>query len=79
MLRTFLMISAAAAAFATSFYASAQPVEEWYIVQDSRTKRCTVVDKRPTTESMVVVGPHGYPSRVEAQTGMKSVTVCESR
>jgi hypothetical protein len=79
VLRKFLMITAATAALATSFYASAQPVEEWYIVQDPRTRRCTVVDKRPTTESMVVVGPHGYPSRVEAQTGMKTVTVCESR
>lgn len=77
--RTSLMIAATAAALATSFAVSAQPVDEWYVVQDTRTKRCTVVEKMPTTESMVVVGPHGYPSRVEAETGMKTVTVCETR
>ncbi|WP_363347570.1 hypothetical protein [Methylocystis echinoides] len=79
MFRKCLMIIAATAALAVSFSASAQPVDEWYVVQDPRTKRCSVVERRPTTESMVVVGPHGYPSRVEAETGMKTVTVCETR
>jgi hypothetical protein len=74
-----LFIAASAAALVTSFAASAQPVDEWYVVQDPRTKRCSVVERRPTTEGVVVVGPHGYPSRVEAETGMKTVTVCETR
>lgn len=70
-----LMIAAATVSLAASV--SAQPVEEWYVVRDPATKRCTVVDRRPTTESVVVVGPHGYPTRAEAETGMKTVTVCE--
>jgi hypothetical protein len=51
---------------------------EWYVVQDVKTKRCTVVDKRPTTTTHVVVTPSGtvYKTRTEAETGMKSIKVC---
>lgn len=55
----------------------AQPVE-YYIVQDTSTKHCTIVDKRPVGPPMTIVGPDGvvYHSRAEAETAMKTVKVC---
>ena len=52
---------------------------EFYIVQDSGTKRCTIMDKRPTVQTQVVVGENGktYTTREEADTAMKTVKVCE--
>ena len=49
-------------------------------MQDSATKKCTVVDKKPTESSMAIVSPSGtvYKTRAEAETGMKTVKVCSS-
>jgi hypothetical protein len=53
---------------------------EFYVVQDTATKKCTIVDKKPTVNTMTVVSPSGtvYKSRAEAETGMKTVKVCTS-
>ena len=57
--------------------ASAQTtVTEYYVVQDVATKKCTIVDKRPTTTTVVQVGPMAFKSRTEAEGGMKTVKVC---
>ena len=57
--------------------ASAQTtVTEYYVVQDVATKRCTIVDKKPTTTTMVQVGGVTFKSRTEAESGMKTVKVC---
>jgi hypothetical protein len=66
---------------AAALVASVTPslAAEFFIVQDTSTKRCTIVEQRPTTPSMVVVGPGGvYATRVEAESAMKTVKVCES-
>ena len=52
--------------------------EEFYVVQDSSTKKCTIVDKKPTTSTTVVVGNGVYKTKTEAETGMKTVKVCTS-
>ncbi len=46
---------------------------------DASTKKCTIVDKKPTTTTMVQVGPMGFKSRTEAETGMKTIKVCETK
>jgi hypothetical protein len=50
----------------------------YYIVQDSQTRHCTIVDKRPVSSTMTVVGPDGvvYKTRAEAENAMKTVKVC---
>jgi hypothetical protein len=58
--------------------ASAQVATEYYVVQDTTTKRCTIVDKKPTTTTVVQVGPMAFKSRTEAEAGMKTITVCRS-
>lgn len=53
---------------------------EFYVVQDVKTKRCTIVDKKPaTTTEVTVVGDGVYKTRTEAETGMKTIKVCESK
>jgi hypothetical protein len=70
------VFAAAAIAFASAAYAQAA---EFYVVQDVKTKKCTVVDKKPATTETTVVGDcKVYKTRTEAETGMKSVKVCTS-
>ena len=71
----------AAAALVASFTVPAFAANQFYIVQDIKTKKCTVVDKKPTESSMTVVGPADavYKVRTEAETGMKTVKVCSSQ
>jgi hypothetical protein len=71
-----MMLSAAMlAAFATQALGA-----EFYIVQDSGTKHCTIVDKKPTMKTETIVGDNGktYTTREEADTAMKTVKVCDS-
>jgi hypothetical protein len=72
---------AMAAALATALVvtAFAQAVTEYYVVQDTSTKRCTIVDKKPTTTTMVQVGPMAFKTRIEAESGLKTIKVCETK
>ena len=65
-----------AVALLGAFITPALAADEFYIVQDVKTKKCTIVDKRPTTTETTVVGDGVFKTRVEAETGMKSVKVC---
>jgi hypothetical protein len=79
MTRTYLLAGAVLVAFAAPGFAqttTTTTTTEYYVVQDGMTKKCTVVDKKPTTTTIVQVGPMGYKTRTEAETGMKTVTVC---
>ena len=70
----------AAAALVASFAAPAFAADEFYVAQDVKTKKCAVIDKKPTELSMTVVSPSGtvYKTRAEVETGMKTVKVCSS-
>jgi NAD(P)H-dependent flavin oxidoreductase YrpB (nitropropane dioxygenase family) len=71
-----LLISATAAAIMTGA-AYAQTATEFYVVQDASTKKCTIVDKKPTATTTVVVGDGKvFKTRAEAETGMKTMKVC---
>jgi hypothetical protein len=72
----YLIAAALVSAYAVT--ASAQATTEYYVVQDSATKKCTVVDKKPTTSTIVQVGPMAFKTRTEAEAGMKTITVCSS-
>jgi len=81
MTRTYLLAGAVLVAFAAPSFAqptttTTTTTTEYYVVQDGGTKKCTIVDKKPTTTTIVQVGPTGYKTRTEAETGMKTITVC---
>jgi hypothetical protein len=63
-----------------AFVVPAFGADEFYVVQDVKTKKCTIVDKKPVDTTTTVVSPSGmvYKTRSEAETGMKSVKVCTS-
>jgi hypothetical protein len=68
-------LSALIAFAATSALAQTMVTEEYYVVRDPATKKCTIVDKRPTTTTAIV--DHGtFKTRTEAETGMKTMKIC---
>jgi hypothetical protein len=72
-----LLVTAALVAIA----APALAQSSFYIVQDTSTKKCTIVSERPTATTTTVVSPAGvtYTTRAEAEAGLKTVKVCESK
>jgi hypothetical protein len=61
---------------ATSALAQTTTVhEEYYVVRDPHTQKCTIVDQKPTTTTTIV--DHGtFKTREEAETGIKTMKVC---
>jgi hypothetical protein len=58
--------------------AQTQVVESYYVVQDIKTKKCTIMEKRPeTTETTVtVIDGVAYKTRTEAEGAVKTVKTC---
>ena len=75
-MKRILLATGLALAFAGAAYAQTMTTTEWYVVQDASTKKCTIVDKKPTTTTSVVVGNGVFKTKTEAETGMKTVKVC---
>jgi hypothetical protein len=75
-----LMTSAAIAAALVVPSVAAFADDSYYIVQDMKTKKCTIVDKKPLATEATVVGPDGvvYKTRTEAEGSMKTVKVCST-
>jgi hypothetical protein len=64
------------AALILSFAAPAL-ADEYYVVRDTTTKKCTIVDKRPTTTTTITqVGPLAFKTRTEAEEGMRKEKIC---
>lgn len=76
MLKT-VLAGAIALGFALPAFAQ---VDSYYVVQDVKTKKCTIVDKKPTATEYTVIGGDGvmYKTRVEAESAMKTVKVCHT-
>jgi hypothetical protein len=50
----------------------------YYVVQDTSTKKCTIVEEKPTVQTMVVVGDGTvYATRTEAEGAVKTIAVCK--
>ena len=52
----------------------------YYVVQDVKTKKCEIVDQKPVTKEMTLVGGDGviYHTRVEAESALKTVKICHT-
>ena len=68
-----IALAALALAVATPTFAA-----EFFVVQDSATRKCTITESRPTVTTHKIVGPDGtvYTTREEAMAGMKQTKVC---
>jgi hypothetical protein len=72
-MKKFLIPAAAVAIMTGAAYAQTG----FYVVQDTSTKKCTIVDKKPTTATTVIVDDGKmFKSRTAAETGMKTMKVC---
>ena len=69
-----LIVCGALAALALGTQAAS--AAEFYIVRDATTKKCTVVDTKPTTTTTTVVGDGVYKTKVEAESAVKTTKVC---
>ncbi len=49
---------------------------EFYIVQDTATKRCQIEKQKPTSITLVVVADKVFTTRTEAENSIKSVEAC---
>ena len=49
-------------------------------MQDVKTKKCTIVNKKPMATEYTIVGGDGvvYKTQVEAEGAMKTVKVCHT-
>ena len=79
-LKRFVISVAALAGLGLSVGAYAQTTTSFYVVQDVKTKKCTIVDKKPVASEATVVSPEGvvYKRRTEAESAMKTIKVCTS-
>jgi hypothetical protein len=64
---------------ATLLIAFVSPVlaDEFYLVQDVKTKKCTIVSEKPKdTTTVTQIGPVAFKTRTEAEGSMKTTKVC---
>ena len=65
-------------AFALSVLATPALADEYWVVQDSSTKHCSIVTSKPTTTTTTVIGNTAFKTRTEAESSMKTTKVCSS-
>jgi hypothetical protein len=51
---------------------------EFYVVQDSATKGCSIVEAKPTVVTMKVVGA-AYDTKAKAEVAMKADKTCVTK
>jgi len=76
----FALATAFVVGFVLSAGAQTTSTTSYYVVQDVKTKKCEIVDQKPASKEMAVVGGDGvvYHSRTEAENALKTVKVCHT-
>ena len=60
-----------------AFVTPALAADEFYVVQDVKTKKCTIVSEKPKdTVTVTQVGPVAFKTRQEAEGSIKTTKVC---
>jgi hypothetical protein len=68
MIKRAIVAACALAALGSSAFAA-----EYYVVQDRDTKKCKVVETRPTETTWVQVGPLAFKTQDEADRQLKVI------
>ena len=68
-----LLATALTVSFGIGAYAQTAVVHEYYVVRDPATKKCTIVDKKPTSTTTTIVDDGLFKTSEEAETGMKTI------
>jgi hypothetical protein len=74
-----LLLAGMIAGLQPAFAQSARGTPAFYIVFDAMTKRCSVVDKTPRTDTpnLTVANDTIYPTREEAESAIKALPSCK--
>jgi len=72
-MKTLMLSGIVVAVAATGAYAQ---TAEFYVVRDATTKKCTIVDTKPTTTTTTVVDNGVFKTRTEAESSIKTMKVC---
>ena len=78
-MKTILVANCVAVIAVTAAAAQTKSSTEYFIVLDTKTKTCTVADKKPKTKTLKIVGDATYRTQAEAESGMKIIKVCISK
>ena len=70
------IVMAAVVVFAAAGIAETAVAAEFYVVRDTATKKCTIVDSKPTSTTTTIVDNGTFKTKTEAETGMKTMKVC---
>jgi hypothetical protein len=63
--------------FATaSAHAQTKVPTNFYVVRDSTTKTCSVVDTKPVSSAVTVVENGEFPTKEQAETAIKTIKLC---
>jgi hypothetical protein len=71
----YALCAAALAALVTPALAAS----EFYVVQDGASKKCSVVQQKPTAATTTLVGTAAYKTQAEAETAMKADKICAAK
>ena len=72
MMMKYALCGIAFAALVTPAFA----VNEFFVVQNTTTKTCSIVEQKPTVITMKVVGA-AYDTKTKAEVAMKADKTCE--
>ena len=52
---------------------------EFYVVQDTASKKCSIAEQKPTVATSTLVGTAAYKTQAEAETAMKADKICAAK
>jgi len=76
VMKKIFIFSVVIALAATSAFAQTTVSSSFYVVLDATTKKCFIVDQKPTNTTIAVVDNGTFKTRTEAETAMKTMKVC---
>ena len=52
---------------------------EFYVVQDTASKKCSIAEQKPTVATLTLVGTARYKTQAEAESAMKADKICAAK
>jgi hypothetical protein len=74
MYRKYLLAAALVAAFTVPSFAATS----YYVAQDAKTHKCSVVTTKPDGKAAMMIGTAGYATQAAADAAMKTAKECKA-
>jgi len=52
---------------------------EFYVVQDTASKKCSIAEQKPTVATSTLVNTTAYKTQAEAESAMKADKICAAK